>query len=131
MELKSILQAVYNNRIEFATMRPPDSPFAALERRVVVTKPPELVNRSRMGDLQVLDELVKLLKEPDRAWAAVVLLAALTRREEKIVDTFAAIPNEWWDSLGKTAYERWSAWLNDVKEKLRWDSENNVFVEEE
>lgn len=131
MELKGMLEAVRNDRIEFVTMRPPGSEFVTLERRVVVTGPQELVNLSGMGDLYVLDELIKLLKEPDRAWAAVVLLAAMTRREEKMVDSFATIPDEWWDSVGKTAHERWNKWMKEKNEKLVWDSENKVFVEME
>ena len=38
----SRLEAVRNDRVEFVTRRPPGSPFAALEREVVVTGPPEL-----------------------------------------------------------------------------------------
>ncbi len=126
-----MLEAVRNDHIEFVTLRPPGSEFVTLERRVVVTGPSELVHLSGMGDLHVLGELIKLLKEPDRAWAAVVLLAAMTRREEKMVDSFATIPDEWWNSVGKTAYEHWNKWLKEKKEKLVWDSENKVFVEME
>lgn len=129
MKLKDMIAAVWNDRIEFATMRPPGSRFAVLERRVVVTGPPELVKLSKIGDIDVLDELVRVMKEKDRAWAAEVLLSAMTRREGKIVDTFATIPDEWWDSIGRTAHERWSNWLEETREKLVWDSENDVFVE--
>jgi hypothetical protein len=128
MKLEAMLAAVYNNRIQFATTRPPDSPFATLERRVVVTDPPELIELTRTGDPRVLDELVKLLHERDRAWAAMVLLAALTRREEKIVDAFASRPDEWSETVGKTAFERWSKWLVESKAKLVWDPELRVFV---
>lgn len=129
MELKDMLESVRNDCIEFATMRPPNSRFVTLERRVVVTGPPELVTLSGIGNLDVLDELVKLLREPDRAWAAEVLLAAMTRMEEKIVDSFATIPDEWLDSIGNTAHERWRIWLMERREKLVWDSANKVFVE--
>jgi hypothetical protein len=126
-----MLAAVRNDCIQFATMRPPDSRFATLERRVVVTGPPELVELARIGDKRVLDELVGILKESERAWAALVLLAAMTRREEKVVDTFATNVDSWWNSIGKTAHERWSSWINEVREKLVWDPENEVFVEKE
>ncbi len=128
MELKEMLTAVRNERIEFVTMRPPGSEFAVLDRRVVVTGPSELVKLAELGELRVLDELVNFLQEPDRAWAAEVLLAAMIRREEKIVDSFAATPNEWWDSVGKTAYERWSKWLQETKGKLVWDSKKKTFI---
>lgn len=124
-----MLAAVRNNRIEFVTTRPPSSQFATLDRHVVVTGPTELVKLSGMGDVQVLDDVVELLQDPDRAWAAMVLLAAMTRREEKIIDSFAATPDEWWNSLGKTAYERWTQWLEETRKKLVWDFQNKVFVE--
>jgi hypothetical protein len=125
-----MLAVVRNDRVEFATMRPPGSKFATLERRVFVTGPAELVELSKTGDVRVLEELVNILREPDRAWAAVVVLAAMTRRDEKTVDSFAAIPDRWWDWVGKTSYESWSAWLNRTKERLVWDSENKTFVEQ-
>jgi hypothetical protein len=129
MTIKQLLESVHNDRIQFATMQPPDSKFVTLDRRVVVTGSPELVTLSRTGDPSVLDELVKLLREPDRAWAAQVLLAAMTRREEKMVDVFARTPEEWWNSVGKTAHQRWSQWLQEKKGKLIWNSENKVFSE--
>lgn len=129
MELKDMLSAVRNDQIEFLTMSPPGSQFAILERRVIVTAPPELVELSQIGDVRVLESLVKMLKEPDRAWAAMVLLAAMTREEEKMVDVFATSPAEWWDSIGKTAHERWSKWLKEKRQKLAWDVEDKVFVE--
>jgi hypothetical protein len=127
MELKNMLAAVSNDRVEFVTMRRPGLKFITLGRRVVVTGPPELVELSATGDVKALEELVSMLREHDRAWAAEVLLAAMTGGEEDIVGSFAAIPDEWWDSVGKTAYERWSAWLKQAKEKLVWDSQKKVF----
>jgi hypothetical protein len=111
-------------------MRPDDSPFSTLERRVVLTGPPELLELTASGDPEILDTLVTLLKEPTRAWAAEVLLAALTRNEEKIVDAFQASPNDWWVSLGKTAYERWQKWLTETRSELVWDPVNRVFKKE-
>src|SRR5690348_2631771 len=108
MDLRDLLASVRNDRIQFATARPSDSQFTTLERRVLVTGPAELVELSEMGNVRVLDELVKLLREPNQAWAAAVLLASLTRWEEKLIDAFAANPAAWWDGVGKTAWERWS-----------------------
>jgi hypothetical protein len=129
MELEDMLESVRNNRIEFATMRPQGSNFTTLERKVVVTGPPELVNLTEVGDLRVLDELIKFLKEPDRAWAAEVLLSVMTQREEKMVDSFSASPDDWWHSVGKTAYDRWAEWLRETRESLVWDSETKAFIE--
>jgi hypothetical protein len=129
MNLQEQLASVRNDRIEFATSRPAGSQFATLDRRVLVTAPPELVELSLAGDLQVLDHLVELLKDPERAWAAVVLLAAMTRREEKIVDNNATKPDQWWEPFGRTAFDRWSNWLEENHDKLVWDSENKMFAQ--
>jgi len=131
MTWKDALRLLDNQRIEFATTAPEDSPFSMLDRRVVVTGPPELLELTTEGDPQILDETVTLLKDPARAWAAEVLLAALTRNEEKTVDAFQARPDEWWDSLGKSAYERWQKWLTEQKCELAWDPVERVFKKQE
>jgi len=129
MEFRDSLSFVRNDLIQFVTMQPPGSQFTTLERRVIITGPPELVELSGSGDRRVLEELVGFLKSREKAWAAMVLLAALTGREEKVVDAFATTPGEWWESVGKTAYVQWSEWLTESREKLVWDSENRMFVE--
>ena len=129
MQFESNIAQVDNDLIEFVTLPPPGSPFATLERRVVVTAPPALVALAQRGDLHLLDELVPLLADPQRAWAAEVLLAAMTGQEAKIVDSFAAHPTEWWGALGQTAQARWQSWLDQRRGKLTWDSENQIFVE--
>ena len=113
--------------IEFVTLRPPGSDMAVLDRRVKVTGPPALVELSRSGDASVLDELVELLGDPETAWPAEVLLAAMTRREEKQVESFAADPAGWWDALGRDARARWAAWLEPVRDSLRWDADAGAF----
>ena len=129
MEADTTLAAVGNDRIQFVTARPANSQFATLERQVIVTGPPELAKLAKTGEVDVLDRLVSLLSEPDRAWAAEVLLAAMTGNESKIVDVFAAHPDQWWEALGSTAEERWRSWLEETRGKLRWDANDSVFVE--
>lgn len=114
-------------RIQFVTMRPEGSPFATLERRVIVTGPPEILELMNAGDVRILDELATALKDPARSWGAEVLLASLTRNEETIVDAFQARPEEWWDSLGKMAYDRWQGWLAENRSELVWDAEERMF----
>jgi hypothetical protein len=76
-----------------------------------------------------LDALVKLLRDRDRAWAAEVLLSALTRREEKLVESFVSAPDEWWQTFGANAAERWRAWLDGARDRLVWDAAAGYFVE--
>jgi hypothetical protein len=131
MKVDEMLKSVCNDRIQFATKRPPGSTFTLLDRRVIVLSPAELVDLAASGDVRVLYELVRLLQDPARAWAAEVLLAAMTRREEKLVDTYAASPEKWWKEMGQTAYQRWSAWLNTAAPKLVWDGKEKAFLEKE
>jgi hypothetical protein len=112
--------AVQNATIRFVTQRPPGSPFALLDRRVVVTDPPQLVALLASGNAALLDALVDLLDDADRGWAAQVALASLTRREADVVDAFAAAPDTWATSnLGRTARERWRAWLRGAQDRPR------------
>ena len=131
MQLQELLIAVVNDRVQFATMRPPGARSAVLERRVVVTAPAELVELSRSGRLETLGRLVELLRDPGRAWAATVVLAAMTGEDAKTVDAFAADPDRWLASLGRGAYERWSKWLRDHEDRLRWDRGEQRFVMDE
>ena len=129
MTLQRLLNYVKNAKIEFVTIRSDDSIFSTLERRIVITGPAELVQLAEVGDPRVLDELVIMLCDPARAWAAEVLLATMTHTEEKIVDAFAAHPNEWWNSIGQTAYERWKTWLSEMRGRLVWDNCRKYFME--
>ena len=123
------LASVRNDRIQFVTTRPPSSQLATLERLVVVTGPPELVQLARGGASERLNDLVALLKDPDRAWAAEVMLAAMTGHEGKIVDVFQATPDRWWDAGGRAAHERWSRWLRDTQDRLVWSPSERLFLE--
>ena len=123
------LAAVRGRDVEFATMpdRPSDPP--SLERRVVITAPPDLVELSRTGDVRVLDRLVELLGEPDTAWPAQVILSAMTRRDEKLVDAFAGAPDEWLSTAGRDAHARWREWLDQQRDHLVWDPGRRAFVQ--
>jgi hypothetical protein len=127
MDQSQLLSAVANDRIQFATMRPPGSRFAHLERRVKVVQPPEVVQLATTGDVRVLDELVKLLRMRERAWAAEVVLAAMTDREADLVGFYTGRPDAWIDGQGATAAERWQAWLAEHRERLAWDAAEKVF----
>ena len=83
---------------------------------------------SRSGDVGVLDELVELLGDAETAWAAEVLLAAMTGREAKEVEAFAGDVDGWWEALGRGARDRWSAWLEAERDALRWDQEAGAFT---
>lgn len=122
------LHFVNNDTIEFITARPSNSNFSTLERRVIVTAPPAAVELAGSGDAQALDSLVGLLAKPDRAWAAEVMLAAMTGREAKQVDSFARSPEKWWDDVGMDAEVRWQVWLDKNRKQLKWSDAESMFV---
>jgi hypothetical protein len=128
-ELRELLDAVRGDDVQFATMRRPGSPFAMLDRRIAVVSPPELAQLTRTGEPAALDALVDLLGDPSRAWAAAVALAAMTGREAKEVEAFATQPEQWWETLGEGAQDRWRTWLDETRDRLRWDPEQNLFVQ--
>jgi hypothetical protein len=122
------VDAIRGRDVEFATMRDPPTRPPSLERRLLVTAPPELVELTRIGDTEVLDRLVEVLEDPERAWAAQVGLAAMTRHEEMLVQGFSRSPEEWLRTLGPNASERWRDWLDEHRDRLAWDPETRVFV---
>jgi hypothetical protein len=120
--------AIRNDTIQFATMRPPEATLPTRGRRVIVVAPPEAVALARRGDPALLDQLVALLADPERAWAAEVMLAALTGNEADLVNAFQGTPESFPDALGKTAPARWQSWLAKMRDKLSWDAARNQFV---
>jgi hypothetical protein len=118
MQLPQLLNAVTDETIEFVTTRDDRTPLPVLGRRVIVTGPPDVVRLLSIGDINVLEGLVGLLLDPNRAWAAEVVLAALTGNEADIVNAFAAHPDQWKGSVGKNAHGRWSEWLTSRRDGL-------------
>jgi hypothetical protein len=129
MQEQQWVNAVTNQKIQFVTTGEVGAPLPTLGRRVVVTGPPEALLLISSGDVRVLHDLVSLLADPNRAWAAEVLLASLTRHDEDIVNAFASRPDQWQASLGSGAQSRWNEWLRPREGKLRWDPESRAFAE--
>jgi hypothetical protein len=129
MQVVQRMTAVQNAKIEFSTFRPPGSTRAVIGRRVKVTAPPALVTMSQTDDLTILDELVPLLSIRERAWAAEVMLAAMTGHEADLVGNYGGEPNAWIDTIGATARDRWSRWLAEHRAALTWDAESGSYVE--
>jgi hypothetical protein len=127
VQILQLLNAVDNKTIQFATIGDVRTGMPTIDRRVVVTGPADVVTLLSTGDVRVLQELVKLLPDPQRAWAAEVVLASLTGHEDDIVNAFAAHPDQWQDAVGRTAYGRWTEWLRSHEEALSWDHQTRIF----
>jgi hypothetical protein len=124
----SRLDEVRDETIEFASMRPPDSRLAVLERKIVITSPEAVAVISRSGDVTLLDELVALLGDGSRRWAAFAVLAAMTGRHAEIVDTYATTPDTWRRTFGAGAEAEWRSWLDAHRAALVWDERQSSFV---
>ncbi len=92
--------------------------------RIFIQNPAKLYYLSNTSDLKIFDELVKLLEEPDRAWAANVTIAkmlGLTGLDRHTL-IYETTPQKWWETEGKTgkAKKEWTVYLQKVKPTLKW-----------
>jgi hypothetical protein len=122
------MQAIRNDTIQFATFRPPDATLPTRGRQVMVVAPPEAVALARSGNLAAIDRLLPLLGDPDRAWAAEVMLAAMTGHDADLVNDFQREPKDFLPVFGQGLKERWQTWLDGVRDKLKWDEQRHRFV---
>jgi len=129
MDTKRMLNAVTDEKIQFVTAPSKSSVLPTTERRIIITGPPELLPFLSLGDPLVLDELIALLPDPYRGWAAEVVLASLTHHDEDVVNAFAAQPRQWQATIGGSAQKRWKEWLEPRRARLAWHSEAHAFVE--
>jgi hypothetical protein len=121
----TLLAAVRSDTIEYGTYRPPDSRFLSLGRRVFVAGPPAAVTLARSGDPAVFDALLPLLRRRDQAWAAEVILSALTGQDAMSLQAWS--PDEWWERFGPDAFERWQTWLRPRCGRLVWNESIRQF----
>jgi hypothetical protein len=122
------LDVVRNDTIQYATYRPPGATLPTRGRQIMVVAPPEAVALVRRGDIALLDQLVPLLADPKRMWAAEVMLAALTGNDADLVNDFQGPPEKFVAEWGEGAQERWQKWLDSKRGKLQWDASRNQFV---
>jgi hypothetical protein len=91
--------------------------------RIFIINPPQAYRLSNFNNQKILDVLVGLLDDPNRAWAAHVTLAkmlGITGISSKIDQT---TPNQWWELEGKTqkAKQEWTQYLQNVKPSVVWN----------
>jgi hypothetical protein len=92
------------------------------EVRVFIINPAKVYWLSYSKDPRILDALITLLDDPDRAWAAHVVLSkmlgitGLSSRIDQIT------PHQWWELEGKTrkAQQAWTQYLQKVKSSMVW-----------
>jgi hypothetical protein len=97
--------------------------------RIFIINPPQAYRLSNFNDQKILDALVGLLDDPNRAWAAHVTLAkmlGITGISSKIDQT---TPNQWWELEGKTqkAKQEWTQYLQNVKPSMIWSPSGGYY----
>lgn len=122
------MENVRNETIKFATFQPPGATLPTMQRKILVVAPSEAVALARSGDVSVLDRLIPLLDEPDRAWAAAVMLSAMTWHDVETVKDFDGDPEGFLRAYGRGLRERWQKWLDGSRGTLEWDESFHRFV---
>jgi hypothetical protein len=122
------LDAVDNTTIQFVSYRPSGSVFALLDRKIGITGPAAVLNLVEEADPNLLTALIDLLKDPQKAWAAAIILTALTGGDGKVVESFSGRPEKWWEAIGTNAYGYWKNWYQENKNNLQWDKSKKIFA---
>lgn len=120
------LQAIRNDNISYGTYTPPGDRGKAppgLYRKVMVVAPPEAVELIRSGNMRAFDAIVPMLDDPDRNWAAYVMLAALTEHGSPNVIAFEKAEYFKGTVGERDARKEWEAWLAKYRARLQWDAQ--------
>jgi hypothetical protein len=124
------LTAIRNDNIKYATYTPPadrGKTPPGLYRQVFVLAPPEAVALTRSADMHAFDVLVPMLDDPDRNWAAAVMLSTLTGHFASDVIAFENAES-FKGSVGeRDARKNWETWLAEHRANLQWDAERHQF----
>jgi hypothetical protein len=94
------------------------------EIRTFIINPNKVYWLSNSNDQRILDELINLLDDPNRAWAANITLSkmlGITGLSSKI-DQITL--KQWWELEGKTqkAKQEWTQYIQKVKSSMVWSS---------
>jgi hypothetical protein len=92
------------------------------EVRIFIINPPKVYWLSNSNDRRILEELINLLDDPNRAWAANIILskmlgiAGINSRIDQIT------PSQWWEIKGKTkkAKQEWTQYLQNLQSSMVW-----------
>lgn len=90
--------------------------------RVFIQSPSKVYKLSNINDFRIIDELLKLMDNPARAWAAHVVIAKMMGSSGLITSVGTISPQEWWETEGKTgkAKQAWIDYLKQVKPTMKW-----------
>lgn len=110
----ALLNSLNNKTIQFATYIPKDSPFISIGRKIKIIGPEEAVKITQYGE-QIVPDLIKLLHDEERDWAANVILSSITGRDALIVSVYADNYEKWKTTQKTRDVMYWENWLNENK----------------
>lgn len=122
------LNAVDNKTIQFVSYRPSGSAFAILDRKISITGPPEVLELVDDADAHLLPALIDLLKDPQKAWAAAIILTSLTAGDGKVIESFSGEAEKWWEAIGTNVYQYWNNWYEENKNNIQWNQSKKIFA---
>jgi hypothetical protein len=106
---------------------PPPIPISTgpMERessRVFIQGPSKVYQLSNINEPKILDGLLKLMDNPDRAWAAHIVIAKMLGISGLITSVDMISPQNWWELEGKTgkAKQAWIDYLKKIKPTMQW-----------
>jgi len=122
------LQMIRNDTIKFGNYRPPEATLPTRGRKIMILGPADAVRLAHSGDLHVVDSLVPLLADPDRAWAAEVMLSAMTGHDSDLVLDYESNAGDFLKDFGHGLEDAWKKWLAEFRDRLQWDDKFHRFV---
>jgi hypothetical protein len=128
MKWMPFLNAVDNKTIQFVSFRPSGSAFALLDRNIKIVGPSAVLNLVEKANIALLPALINLLKDPEKAWAAAIILTSITGADGKLIESFSNEPGKWWESIGVNTYEHWNNWYLENKNNIQWDRSKKIFA---
>ena len=108
------LNSLSNKTIQFGTYIPEDSPFVSVGRKIKIKGPEEAIKIMQHGE-QMIPDLIRLLHDDERDWAANVILSSITGRDALAVSVHADDYEKWKKTQKKRDVIYWENWLNENK----------------
>jgi hypothetical protein len=131
-EIRNQIQAVCNNckrPVRFMTYKDKHvgTIYISPISKIKIVAPTEAVILTKTGDVAVLYQLVELLDNRDRGWAAFTLLAQMTDNHNRVL---WSNPEKWWKEQGINGREkrRWLGLLKAASKDLYWNPQKGYFM---
>ena len=107
---EALLGSLDNTTIRFATYILDHSPFVSIGRRIKILGPEVALRIADYGE-GIAPDLVELLHDEERDWAANVILSSIAGRDAVIVSAYADAVPRWRKAQKQNDVAYWRKWL--------------------